>query len=357
MKFLFLNSAGVWGGNEKWTYTAASSLSKNHQVFLAYSRDSIGERYTIPKYKLPFRFSYDPSTISRLVSIVKQNGIDILIPTKKRDYVIAGIVARLTGAKNILRLGIVRNLGRNPYKNFVYNKLTHGIIVNARPIKDVLLKSHFMREEKIRVIYNGVDIEDLDAKSSDGTKIEKPFPFLITTVGRVSKRKGIDELLKIFAAFIRRAKSEEIGLLIIGSGPRLDEYKRLCLHLGIAQRVYFTGFITNPYQYLKVSDVYITLSKNEGLSNALLEAMYFKNPVVTTKAGGVEDVIVDSQNGLLINENSDVEGVERLLALYKNKNHRISLGKKAKDTILEKFSIEKMTDEIVRFSKEIVERT
>lgn len=354
MKYLFLNSAGVWGGNEKWTHLAATSLTADNTVFIAYKNEIVGERYSISKFKLPFRFSYDPFTILPLISFVKKNNIDVLIPTKKRDYVIAGIVARRCGKKNILRLGIVRKLGRNPYRNFIYNKLAHGIIVNAHKIKEVLLESPFMREDKIRVIYNGLDIESLAARAVDPSPLDKPFPFMVCTVGRISKRKGLHVILKIFAGFLKRIRPGKAGLVIIGSGKRISEFKSLASELGISKQVLFTGFLDNPYPYLRMSDAYLTVSQNEGLSNALLEAMYLKNAVISSKAGGAGEIIVDRQNGLLLDGNTIGDGVERLIELYSNKILRESLGKAARITVAEKCSVGRMTSEIKQFCTEIV---
>ncbi len=357
MKYLFLNSAGVWGGNEKWTHMAATSLANENTVFVAYKNDIVGERYSISKFKLPFRFSYDPFTILPLISFVKKNNIDVLIPTKKRDYVIAGLVARRCRTKNVLRLGIVRKLGQNPYKNFVYNKLAHGIIVNAHKIKQVLLESPFMSIDKIRVIYNGLDIDSLAARAVNTSPLDKPFPFMVCTVGRISKRKGLDIVLQIFAGFLKRIQSDKAGLVIIGSGKRISEFKSLASKLGISKQVRFTGFLDNPYPYMKMSDVYLTVSQNEGLSNSLLEAMYLENAVITSKAGGAGEIIVDRQNGLLLENNNIDDGVDRLCELYTDKKLRESIGKAARETVAEKCTIERMTARINQFCTDIVNRS
>jgi len=354
INYLFLNSASVWGGNEKWTHMAATDLARDNNVYLAYKNRIVGERYSIDTLQLPFRFSFDPQTIFPLISFVKKNNIDILIPTKKRDYVIAGLVARKCKKKNVLRLGIVRKTGRNPYKNLVYNTLSDGIIVNAEKIKEVLLTSAYMSEDKIRVIYNGLDTEALDARSAEKAPENKPYPFMVCTVGRVSKRKGLDITIKIFAEFLRRTQATDAGLVIIGHGKRTGEYKSFTSKLGIAKQVYFTGFLANPYPYMNMSDVYLTVSQNEGLSNALLEAMYLEKPVITSKAGGAAEFIVDRQNGFLLEENTIQSGVRHLVELYTNEKLRSSIGKAARKTVMERCSIERMTSEINQFCTAII---
>lgn len=357
MKYLFLNSAGVWGGNEKWTHMAATALSRDHSVYLAYKSDIIGERYSTGKIKLPFRWSYDPQTIASLNSYVQDNEIDILIPTKKRDYVLAGLVARRCRKKNVIRLGIVRKIGRNPYKKFVYDTLNHGIIVNAQKIKDVLLASSNMNAGKIQVIYNGIDVETLDLLPHGDAQIEKISPFMICTVGRLSKRKGLDIILKIFSEFLRNIHPEKAKLTIIGGGKRFPEFQRLASVLGISEFVHFTGFIKNPYPYLRVSDVYLTMSQNEGISNALLEAMYLENAVITSKAGGAGEIVSDHKNGILLHENTVHEGAAALYDLYSDDALRQTIAKNAKQTVMERCSLEKMASEINKFCTNVVNQS
>lgn len=355
MNILVLNSAESWGGDPHWTNSVAASLSGNHNVFLAYKSDIIGDRCTTKKRKLPFRFNYDPSTVRTLTSIVKNNNIDFVFSTKKRDYIIAGIVSRLCGIKNVIMLGMVRNLGRHPYKNLVYNKLTDGIIVNSRQIKDVLLRSPFIKEAKVRVIYNGIDIDALEFHSKNGTIPDKPFPFMVSKVGRISERKGIDIIINAFASFLRRIQSNDAGLILIGTGSRLQQYKKLTADLGITDRVLFTGFLSNPYPYLTQSDVHISASKNEGLSLGMLEAMYFENAVVTSRSGGGDDVVVDRQNGLLCESMAIDEWTDRLVTLYNDEMLRKALGKAARISVVEKFSQERMTSDITQFCNDILE--
>jgi glycosyltransferase involved in cell wall biosynthesis len=106
-----------------------------------------------------------------------------------------------------------------------------------------------------------------------------------------------------------------------------------------------------------MSDVYLTVSQNEGLSNALLEAMYLEKPVITSIAGGAAEIIVDQQNGLLLEKNTVQSGVECLMQLYKNEKLRSSIGKAARMTVVERCSIERMTSEIHQFCTDIIRRS
>lgn len=355
MNILFLNSAHDWGGNEKWTYLAIKCLVGDHQVYLAYGNDLIGSRFDIDieNYKLPFLFEADLYSIAKIISIIKQKQIDILIPTKRKEYVLAGIAAKTCKKKNILRLGIVRELHNLWYNDLVYNKLADGIIVNAQQIKNVLLKSKFMDNSKVRVIYNGLDLSNLGQAS----KAEKPSgncSFLVSSMGRLYHRKRFDYLIKGFHQFISSGGSNDCRLQIIGDGEELNVLKQLTSKLKVEDKISFTGFLSNPYPHLAVSDVFVLLSRNEGISNALLEAMYFKNAIITTAAGGVAEFIEDGINGYILEEANIKKIGELLQYLYVNPEKRRSMGEAAHQTVLAKFSLKAMKENIESFCKEVL---
>ncbi|ACF14928.1 glycosyl transferase group 1 [Chloroherpeton thalassium ATCC 35110] len=355
MNFLFLNSARAWGGNEKWSLMAATSLRKNgHHVALAYRKPVIGERFDLPKHRLPFIGEIDFYTISQLVSIIRKERIEILIPTKRKDYVLAGLACKLTGAKNILRLGIVRDLKNGAYNNWVYNKMADGIIVNAREIKEVLLKSSYMKADKIKVIYNGLEIDAILKKSSE-SKFEKKFPFTVSAMGFVTNRKGFDFLIQGFAAFLKRSNAADAGLVIIGDGPKMEEYKALARELGVAEKVHFTGFLENPYPVLAQSDVFAMTSKNEGFANALLEGIAMACAAITTPAGGVTEILKHEQDVLIVDYNNIAGLSNAIFSLYQQPEYRRRLAQNAKAKVENAFSLERMTSEMATFCNDVKE--
>lgn len=346
MNILFINSARTWGGTEKWVRMAAESLSASHKVSLVYRRSVVGDKITVRKYRLPCLNHIDPYSLTKLVSIIKTEKIDILIPTKRKDYVLAGLAGKITATPVILRLGANRVL-RWPWQRLVYNTLTNGIIVNAYQTKQTLLKSGWFPEEKIRVIYNGLDIQNIDRRSQEPPK--KPFKFTITALGRVTKNKGFDFLIRAFDRFIRAIPDSDAGLIIIGDGADLAKFKDLAHTLGLQKRILFTGFLENPYPLLAMSDVFAMTSTNEGLPNALLEAMYLENAPISTYAGGTVEVISDGKNGFFVNYGDEIKLADIITTLYLNKNDLANIAQSAHKRVITKFSIARMKQEIEQF--------
>ena len=294
MNFLFLNSSrSKWGGGNEKSILLATKALQAHNSVLAYRSETVGSHFNTAKYKLPFLNEADFYTITKLIAIVKKHNIDVIIPSMRKDYAIAGVVSRICGIKNVLWLGTTLDLKNKWIYNLVFNIMADGIIVNAKKIKDTLLKSRFMRKERIKVIYYGLDPEFIDRQSKE--EITKPFQFMVTAMGRVEQNKGFDFLIRSFARFLSLTSATDAGVMIMGHGPQLEEYRELALNLGISNRIIFTGFTANPFPWLKQSDVFTLTSIVEGLSIALLEAMYLGSAPVSTFAGGVEEVITDGE--------------------------------------------------------------
>jgi len=351
MRILLMNSARTWGGTEKWTRMAAESLAEaGHHTILVYRREVVGSNFTVPKFRLPCLSHIDMYTLYKLVRLIRKEKIEVVIPTKRKDYFLAGIAGRITGTPVIARLGADRRL-RWPWQRFIYAALPWAIIVNAEKIRETLLQTGWFRKERIKVIYNGLDTEIIDRMKHEPA--EKPYPFTIGALGRITRNKGFDYLIRSFALFIRSNPNADAGLVIMGEGADQPEFETLASKLGIADRVHFTGFIANPYPMLRQCDIFTMTSTNEGLSNALLEAMYLGCAPVSTLAGGVREVIDDGCNGFLVNYGDDQQLTARIEQLYRNKSKRKIISEMAQETVVRQFTIPFMTESISAFCREI----
>lgn len=349
MKILFLNSARGWGGNEKWTRMAAGTLSGRHGVLVAFRSEQVGRRFGVERIRLPFIGEWDLYTLARLIHIVSSREIDVLVPTKPKEYVLAGIVAKLLGRKNVIRLGIDRRLGESFVKDVVYNRLADGIIVNAQSVMEGLLESSFMRAEKIEVIRNGIDGARIDNLSKEKPLHPLPFPFMFCSVGEVSRRKGSADVLAGFARFMELSGANDAGLLFVGSGDERRRLERAAREAGLDRHVLFTGFVENPYPFVRSCDAFVSCSKSEGIANALLEAMYLQCAVIVTPAGGTAEVVRDGENGLIAG-GSDAETIGSLMMkVYRDGRLRGNIARQARRTIEEDFSLEAMGREIENF--------
>ncbi|WP_111735704.1 glycosyltransferase [Roseovarius amoyensis] len=168
--------------------------------------------------------------------------------------------------------------------------------------------------QRIVVIGNPVDLDDVAAASAAQRVQAKPVragdPALVA-VGRLAPQKGFDLLLPAFTAL--RRDYPNATLTIFGEGPDRAEMERAALRLGIAQALRLPGQSDTVLAEVGAADLFVSSSRYEGFSNAILEAMALGKPVVATSCeGGTRDMVIDGTTGILANPSDPVALTEAL---------------------------------------------
>jgi glycosyltransferase involved in cell wall biosynthesis len=146
---------------------------------------------------------------------------------------------------------------------------------------------------------------------------------LLVTVGRLVRRKAVDQLVAMMRALPGRAR-----LVVVGSGPEERPLRAAAAAGGVADRVCFLGQVeeTEKFRVLRMADVYVTTSQHEGFGLVFLEAMACGLPVVAYDHGGQTDFLRDGETGSLAALN-DLDGfTERCARLIADADRRRTLG-------------------------------
>ncbi len=183
---------------------------------------------------------------------------------------------------------------------FTYRQATK-IVVVSQSIGRHLEKLFDLDANKIKVIPTPVNIAEIKRRSvepvSDYT-FQKEFLY-ISLLSRLSPEKGINYLLEAFAKLRQRVQSK---LIIIGEGDSRYNLEAMAKTLNIDKDVDFMGYKDNPFKYLKNTDMFVLPSLYEGFPNVILESYVCKVPVIATRCvGGIEEIISDGKNGILVN--------------------------------------------------------
>ncbi len=209
-----------------------------------------------------------------------------------------------------------------------------------------VLEAWRIPKKKIRVVYNGIEIEGVGLKQV----IRGLLKFkgkLVVSPGRLVPWKGFEALIRVHAEL--KKKFSDLTLLIIGTGPLQEQLETCAAELGVADSVIFTGNIERPValRYMRAADVFVLNTRYEGFSHVLLEASSVGVPIVTTRVGGNPELIEDNVNGYLVKPD-DVEALtHRIGKLLESSETRLRLAGNAKKR-LEKFSIASMVDETAK---------
>jgi glycosyltransferase involved in cell wall biosynthesis len=188
---------------------------------------------------------------------------------------------------------------------------------------------------KALVIPNGIDMMGLNPP---GSVLEEPVntPYVIS-VGRFIAEKGFDILVKAFS--IAGAKYPEYTLIIIGDGD--EKRNLLCLkdRIGLKNRVLFLGEMKHEsvLRYMALSSFVVLPSRQESFGIVLLEAMVCGKAVIGTNVGGIPEIVIDGENGLLVNPEDEFGLADAMVYLIENEEARDGLGLSGKKIAVEKF--------------------
>jgi glycosyltransferase involved in cell wall biosynthesis len=211
--------------------------------------------------------------------------------------------------------------------------------------------------EKVSVIYNGVDLQQVAEGDSvsDPTYAEFTGKKIVTCVANVRRVKGIDIVLR--AAHLVCQQLPETVFLIAGSLYEKDysrEVRGLVESLGLKNNVRFLEFVENPVPLLKMSSVFCMLSRSEGFCNALLEAMACGVPSVVSRVGGNPEAITDSQSGFLVPVEDHQAAAERMLFLLRNPDEAKQIGEAGRNAAFSQFSADAMISNLISLYSELM---
>ena len=252
--------------------------------------------------------------------LVRENNYDIAhaffgFPTallcclkaKKLPYIISLRGSDVPGSNPRLKLDykIMSPLFKLIWKN------SSQLIACSKGLKQRALK--FFPEANIDVIPNGVNTSEFKPPLK---KPKRDDPRLLT-VGRLSSGKRVDVLIRAFEMVLKEFKTAR--LTIAGDGNLMAELKWLPVQLGISDKVGFAGIVPGSQmpEFYQQSDIFISASLQEGMSNAMLEAMACGLPIITTRCEGTEELIKD--NGIIIDDSDFEKFAKEIIQLL---NHR-----------------------------------
>ncbi|MCX6051227.1 MAG: glycosyltransferase family 4 protein [Campylobacterales bacterium] len=233
----------------------------------------------------------------------------------------------------------------------IVDKYIDFYIPNSKEIKFNLVKFMNINENKIHVVYTGVDIpkEFIPLNTlhyQDYTIEKKENESWIAMVALLGSTKRQDLLIK---AMLRL--DTNVKLLLVGDGPNKETLLKDVNALGLQNRVVFMGWMDNPQEVYQFADMIVFMSNQEGLPYAISEAMSYKIPIIASLVGGIPEQIVDKYGGLLV-DNKDVDDlVEKINFLRNNENIRKNFIDFSFQRVKNIFSTHAMNQEILKLYK------
>ncbi len=242
----------------------------------------------------PFRYG----VVRELDRIIKENGVDIIHAHRHKPTFYGLMAARKNKKVKLVStvhgMDRTRNISRKLQNRLLLPGADVLVCVSDSVRKDVIASNLWLDPDKLRVIYNGVDLKPFATVEKSREECRKAFNLPVDgwiwgTAGRLSQVKGHSVLLK---AWSRNAfEGDNKHLVIAGDGPLRDELEKQARELDIASTVTFLGQISNIPAFLNALDGFVMPSWKEGCPLAVVEAMATGLPIVASRTGGIPEML------------------------------------------------------------------
>ncbi|MBN4066972.1 glycosyltransferase family 4 protein [Simkania negevensis] len=363
MKILHTEASPGWGGQEMRILKEAMGMrTRGHDVIAAITKGGglvspmRQEGFTVYELPLNKRHQLFKNAIG-LASIIRKHAIDIVNTHSSLDSWVGGIVARLM-RKKVVR---TRHLSTNIRKGFnsivLYGKLADGVVTTCEDAAAMIRQQANLSHIRCHSVPTGINTNELNIDHDTIQSYRQQIGVsaqdcLIGTLCFLRTWKGVQDLLKA-AQMVKGQR--HIKWVVIGRGPSEGWLKSLAKELDVERQVVFFGHADIPALPLAALDVFALLSTgNEGVSQASLQAAYLQKPLITTPTGGLKEVCLDGITGCQVSINTPAAVADKAALLANNPQMRMDMGKKARQLVIEKFTIERTLDQMEAMYREVL---
>jgi len=313
------------------------------------------------------RGKFDPRPLWTVTRLLRRRRIDIVQPFLT-PATFFGLLPALTREATTTivteRCGVrqSRGIGYKSYRTVedLFSHLADAIVPNSVAGQQMLIERGLPRE-KIRVIYNGINLDRLSINREAATGIRAAIAANkdVTIAGMLASltpAKGHATAIRAMATL--RERRPDLRLAIVGDGPRGAELKALCEDLHLTDRVTFFGYRRNVSDFLASFDLLLSASSdNEGTSNSILEAMALGVPVVATDIGGNREVVTSGVTGYLVPPNDQGALANAIETAIDAPEQTQAMAARARDRVNEQFSLTRMIGDYEDLYRQLLSRS
>jgi glycosyltransferase involved in cell wall biosynthesis len=234
------------------------------------------------------------------------------------------------------------------------------IVAVSSPIAKKLAAWKMLRA-KVTVINNGIDVRKYQQADAQNDKTElrcalglKKDSRLIGTIGRLCLQKSQDTF--IAAASIAAQKNPNLEFMIVGEGERRTHLEEQITALNLGDKIHLTGFRKDVLDILKLMDVFVLTSLDEGLPIVVLEAMSLGVPIISTPVGEIPHILQDKDSGVLVEPGNARGFAEAIQLLVDDQKLCSILAQNAKARVENEYSLVSMTNAYISLYDGIVLR-
>ncbi len=353
MRILHMISGGDTGGAKTHVFSLMSVLPKLCDIkIVCFIKGQFFDELQdidVDSELIEQKNRFDLSVLNRLCEIVNTDGVDIIHAHGARANFIASKL------KKRVKIPVVTTVHSDYLLDFdgIYKKLIYTTL-NVMSLKKLdyyiavssdfkrMLISRGYKPSKIHTVYNGMDYStpmEYCSKEDFCKRIGIEYNKNLTYIGLIGRHdyvKGHDVFIKGAAKVLEKRK--DVHFVIAGEGNGREELVKLIDSLGISEHVTFAGFIKDIYSFINFIDINALTSRCESFPYVLMEGARMKKPTVSSRVGGIPDLIEDGVRGCLFESENHDELACQLIKLVENVQLREKLGNALHDRATNNFS-------------------
>lgn len=353
LRVCHLVSGDVWAGAEAvvWNLLSAQAKQANLEVSVIIMNEGRLEKLLreagIPTWLIS-ESEHTPWDLLRAVEqALKEITPTIVHSHRYKENLLSYFLAWRHGASSVVTLHGHTEKFRDPFvrakflflRAFAY-RIAWLVDAYFIAVSEDMRTLHRRPPQRCIVIPNGIPIPDESPRIKAAANQTKNRAPVIGWVGRMVPVKGVTVLLDAIAQMPPGPRQP--SLLLVGDGPERSALKSRAQLLGIAERVRFVGFVTDPHSYIAHMDLFALPSLHEGTPIALLEAMGAGVPVVAAAVGGIPEIIKDGEAGCLVNSHSPSAWASTLTELVNDPGRARTIAERGRRLVQKQYSVEVM---------------
>lgn len=354
----FFNSKKAWGGGEKWHFEACTHLHEMGYPVLAVAHRNSELYKRLSNTGIPCvginveNLSFlNLFKIKKVEQILRKKGVGTIVINLSRDLKLAGLASKWAGLERIIyRRGSAIPIKNSFLNRYYFQNVVTEVLANSRATERTVLERNpnLFPKEKIKIIYNGIDIKRFLGKRVQPVyQKQDAEETVLSNLGRLEFQKNQKFLIALAAEL--KVRGIKFKILIGGEGRLGEELRSMAKKLQVQQEIVFTGFMENPKDLICSGDIFVLSSLWEGFGYVLAEAALCKKPIVAFDCSSNPEVVVDGSTGYLTPVDDVKAFADKIQYLAQHPKERKDMGEKGFAFASANFDSEIIQEKIVNY--------
>jgi glycosyltransferase involved in cell wall biosynthesis len=312
----------------------------------------------IPVECLHIQHLRDLDALPKIVRYLKRIGADLVHTQLEMANVLGNLSAKLLRLPSVCTIHVMPSLEVKPKTRlhqkvewFALRHFCDRVISVSEESRQYHLGISGAAANQVITIYNGIDLTDFTSVDRDReravVRAEWRIPSeaqVLISVAVLRPQKGIQFMIRALPTVL--ASQLDTYYLVVGDGSHRDSLIEEVENAGVRDRVIFTGMRKEIARLLIASDVFVLPTLTEALPTVLAEAMAAKLPIIASKVGGIPEMIVDGQNGCLVEPENLDQLASACIHILAHPEKRAVMGAEGGEIVHQKFNIERQVDRL-----------